>query len=124
MMSRPLMTVDELKTMPRFHFIIAKTGCNPMKTKLDLFFKWGIELNNEYEADDGNVREVHYAGKDELIEEIEKREGIKAPPESVFSARRSSAGGGMDVTFAPPVEELNNPHGGGFRVDGQKPNKN
>lgn len=41
MMSRSLMTVDELKTMPRFHFIIAKTGVNPMRTKLDLFFKWG-----------------------------------------------------------------------------------
>ena len=122
MMSRPLMTVDELKTMPRFHFIIAKTGCNPMKTKLDLFFKWGIELDNEYEADAGNVRKVHYAGKDELIAEIEKREGVQAPRDSSFSSRRSSAGG-MDVTFAPPVEELNNPHGGGFRVDGQKQNK-
>ena len=40
MMSRPLMTVDELKTLPRFHFIITKTGCHPMRTKLDLFFNW------------------------------------------------------------------------------------
>ena len=75
MMSRPLMTVDELKTLPRFHFIVAKTGCNPMKTKLDLFFKWGIKLDDKYEAEKSEVRKVYYAGKDELIQEIEKREG-------------------------------------------------
>lgn len=80
MMSRALMTADELKTLPKFHFIIAKTGCNPMRTKLDLFFKWGIELDDAYEADKNEVREVHYAGKDALIAEIEKREGYVAPP--------------------------------------------
>ena len=87
MMSRPLMTVDELKTLPKFHFIVAKTGCNPMRTKLELFFKWGIQLDEEYEVDKSEVRRVAYAGKDELIEEIEKREG-KYP----FGAERLSAG--------------------------------
>ena len=119
MMSRPLMTVDELKTLPKFHFIIAKTGCNPMRTKLDLFFKWGIELNDEYEADKNEVREVHYAGKDALIAEIEKREGYVAPP----MARRAPArGGGIHFTPAP-IEERNNPARGGFRVGGQNHNK-
>ena len=66
------MTVDELKTLPRFHFIIAKTGAHPMKTKLDLFMKWGISLDKKFEVDKNNVREVHYAGKDQLIAEIEK----------------------------------------------------
>ncbi|MDO4563346.1 MAG: type IV secretory system conjugative DNA transfer family protein [Clostridia bacterium] len=75
MMSRPLMTVDELKTMRKFHFIVAKTGCNPMRTKLDLFFKWGIELNNNFETDNRSVREVCYAGKEALMAEIEKRVG-------------------------------------------------
>ena len=74
MMARPLMTVDELKTLPKFHFIIAKTGCHPMKTKLDLFFNWGIVLDKEYEVEKKEVRKVHYAGKDSLIAEIEKRE--------------------------------------------------
>lgn len=119
MMSRPLMTVDELKTLPRFHFIIAKTGCNPMRTKLDLFFKWGIELNNAYEAGKNEVREVHYAGKDALIAEIEKREGYVAPP----MARRAAArGGGINFTPAP-IEERSNPARGGFRVGGQKHDK-
>ena len=87
MMSRPLMTVDELKTMPRFHFIVAKTGVNPMRTKLDLVFKWGIELNDNYEAEKHEVKMVHYAGKDELIAEIERREGTGMGYGSKASAR-------------------------------------
>jgi len=41
MIERSLMTVDELKSMPKGHFIVIKTGCHPMKTRLKLFFKWG-----------------------------------------------------------------------------------
>lgn len=92
MTSRALMTVDELKTMPKFHFIIAKTGANPMKTKLDLFFKWGIELNSEYEEGKREVRTVHYAGKEKLIRAIEEKEGI-IPEEYGDSSGRSSYGG-------------------------------
>ena len=44
MIERPLMTVDELKSMPKGHFIVMKTGCHPMKTRLKLFFKWGIQF--------------------------------------------------------------------------------
>ncbi len=76
MMSRPLMTTDELKTMPRFHFIVAKTGCNPMKTVLQLFLKWGIKFGGEYCMEAKAEREVKYAGKNDifnkLIEETEQ----------------------------------------------------
>lgn len=37
MIQRPLMTPDELKTLPKGNFILAKTGCCPMHTKLPLF---------------------------------------------------------------------------------------
>lgn len=93
MMSRPLMTVDELKTLPRFHFIITKTGCHPMRTKLDLFFNWGIELKTEYEVPKKAVREVFYAGKDGLMREIEIREGKKDLPENEAASAKSAAGG-------------------------------
>ena len=93
MMSRPLMTVDELKTLPRFHFIITKTGCHPMRTKLDLFFNWGIELKTEYEVPKKAVREVFYAGKDGLMREIENREGKKEIPENESTSAKSAAGG-------------------------------
>lgn len=42
MMERPLMTADELKSMPKGQFVVMKTGFYPMKVKLKLFFKWGI----------------------------------------------------------------------------------
>ena len=103
MMSRPLMTVDELKTLPRFHFIITKTGCHPMRTKLDLFFNWGIELKTEYEVPKKAVREVFYAGKDGLMREIENREGRKEMPETV-TASAKSASGGQNMT--PVYQEI------------------
>ena len=46
MIERPLMTVDELKSMPKGHFVVMKTGCYPMKTRLKLFFKWGIKFED------------------------------------------------------------------------------
>ena len=93
MMSRPLMTVDELRTLPRFHFIITKTGCHPMKTKLDLFFNWGIELKTEYVVEKKEVRKVYYAGKDGLMLEIELREGRKEMEELSSKASKSASGG-------------------------------
>lgn len=96
MMSRALMTVDELKTMPKFHFIVSKTGANPMKTKLDLFFNWGIELNDEYMSDKNEVREVFYAGREEVIEEIRKKHGVKDEEFAEKSAKESS-GEGMEI---------------------------
>lgn len=45
MIERPLMTTDELKSMPKGHFILMKTGMHPMKTVLRLFIKWKIKLD-------------------------------------------------------------------------------
>ena len=36
MIQRPLMTPDELKSLPKGNFIVSKTGTHPMKTKLKL----------------------------------------------------------------------------------------
>lgn len=106
MMSRPLMMVDELKTLPKFHFIVAKTGCNPMKTKLELFFKWGIQLDDEYEVEKSEVRQVSYAGKDELIEEIEKREGKNSSgTERLFVRLPGTMSRSLDAPFVP-VENM------------------
>ena len=40
MMERPHMTPDELKSMPKGSFIVAKTGVHSMKVKLRLFLDW------------------------------------------------------------------------------------
>ena len=42
MMERPLLTADELKSIPKGSFIVQKTGCHPMRTRLRLFLEWGI----------------------------------------------------------------------------------
>ena len=42
MIERPLMTADELKSLPKGTFVVTKTGFNPIQVKLKLFFKWGI----------------------------------------------------------------------------------
>ncbi len=46
MMGRPLMSPDELKTLPKGNFILAKTGCCPMRTQLPLFLRWGFTLKS------------------------------------------------------------------------------
>lgn len=71
MIGRPLMTVDELKSMPKGQFIVMKTGTHPMISKLKLFFKWGINFKEEYKLPDKTARNVSYKERDELIRDIE-----------------------------------------------------
>lgn len=73
MMGRPLMSPDELKTLPKGHFILAKTGCCPMQTRLPLFLKWGIVFGEAYEVPERAAREVNYADRFELEQEILRR---------------------------------------------------
>lgn len=74
MIGRPLMTPDELKTLQKGHFILAKTGCYPMKTELRLFFKWGIQFEEEYKIEQHGARPVYYADRLILEQEIIKRQ--------------------------------------------------
>lgn len=71
MIGRPLMTVDELKSMPKRQFIVMKTGTHPMISKLKLFFKWGIKFEDEYRLPDKTARAVSYKERDELIKDVE-----------------------------------------------------
>lgn len=75
MIQRPLMTTDELKSMPKGNFILMKTGKNPMKTKLSLFTKWGIKLDREYKAEKRSLREVEYANISEIEAIIKNKYG-------------------------------------------------
>ena len=72
MMERPLLTPDELKSLPKGEFVVMKTGVHPMRVKLKLFFKWGIEFDedNPYTAADNGGRTVQYAEKKEIIDGI------------------------------------------------------
>ena len=70
MIERPLMTPDELKSLPKGTFVVMKTGFYPMKVKLKLFFKWGIAFEESYEAIENGNRKVEYANKFEIINGI------------------------------------------------------
>ena len=70
MIERPLMTPNELKSLPKGTFVVMKTGFYPMKVKLKLFFKWGIEFEEKYEVMENGDREVHYANRSELFNNI------------------------------------------------------
>ncbi len=73
MIERPLMTPDELKSMPKGEFIVMKTGTYPMKVKLKLFFKWGIIFGEPYQVPDRGDRPVHYASREKLMQAIRKK---------------------------------------------------
>ena len=75
MTGRPLMTPDELKIMPKDTFIVTRTGVKPMKTKLKLFFEWGITLDEQYDMRKPVVRKVKYADKSRIEALIEERYG-------------------------------------------------
>lgn len=60
------MSADELKSMPKGSFVVMKTGTHPMKTKLKLFFKWGIQFGEPLKMPDQGSRPVHYASKNDL----------------------------------------------------------
>lgn len=66
MIERPLMSPDELKSMPKGSFVVMKTGRHPMRTKLKLFYKWGIQFDKQLEMPDRGSRPVYYAGKEDL----------------------------------------------------------
>ena len=82
MIGRPLMTVDELKSMPKGQFIVMKTGAHPMISPLKLYFKWGIEFEEPYILPDKGARTVAYMERDELFRAIEHKypQKHKAPP--------------------------------------------
>ena len=75
MIERPLMTPDELKSIPQGSFVVMKTGTHPMQTKLRLFLDWGITFGEPYATPEHATRPVAYASRQELFLSISKRYG-------------------------------------------------
>lgn len=67
MIGRPLLIVDELKSMPKGQFIVMKTGTHPMISPLKLYFKWGISFEEPYILEDKGARTVTYMSKELLM---------------------------------------------------------
>jgi len=93
MMERPLMTPDELKSLPKGQFVVMKTGTHPMQTRLRLFLDWGITFDNVYEVPEKAERKVAYADKDELEHRILTRFHAGKAVEDVPVSDKSATGG-------------------------------
>ncbi len=81
MMERPLLTPEELRSLPKGDFVVMKTGSHPMKVHLRLFFQWGICFDEEhpYAVPEHGNRKVTYADKIEIMNAIlEKYPPIEA----------------------------------------------
>ena len=91
MIQRPLMTADELKALPKGEFIVAKTGCHPMQTKLPLFLKWGIRFEEEFSIPVYDIRKVEYADRFSLEEEIVRRNQSDADTEDFLEEMLETA---------------------------------
>ena len=76
MIERALMTPDELKSMPKGQFIVLKTGHNPMKVRLKLFFDWGIDFETPFSLGSREVKEVKYLNKEQLESAINENYGL------------------------------------------------
>ena len=91
MIERPLMTAEELKSLPKGTFIVTKTGFNPIKVKLKLYFRWGIQFEKEpFVVPLRDNRNVCYADKDTLMRAAyekyaakKKKDEEEIPPSSI-----------------------------------------
>ena len=120
MVERALMTPDELKAMPKGEFIVMKTGVHPMKVHLKLFFKWGIEFDDEhpYTVPENGNRRVQYAEKKEIQDGIME----KYHPESIFDEPVISdkVNGGSQTQVQQPVKNPPKRDIGRRNTDGKK----
>ena len=93
MIERPLLTADELKSIPKGQFVVMKTGCHPMRTRLRLFLDWGICFEDPYTLPERLDRTVKYAGREELTDAIRKKYHEDDEPRRAADARK--AGGNL-----------------------------
>ena len=74
MTSRALMTPDEIRRIKKGHYVVMMTGHNPLKTKLPLFFEWGIKLDKEQYKLEKRIRDISYISVNELEDRIVNKE--------------------------------------------------
>lgn len=136
MIERPLMTPDELKSMPKGQFVVMKTGAHPMKVRLKLFFEWGIEFDPEkpYTVKENANREVQYADRKEIMDAIVKKHHPEFLEEPPADSTVGAVSGGQSQTESQAHEpqtsptkktdkRKNNGSGGGSPVRTTPPHK-
>lgn len=80
------MTPDELKSIPKGQFIVMKTGCHPVQTRLRLFLEWGITFEEPYQVPEQARRQVQYANRLEIERAIAEKH--KQPEPTAISEKQ------------------------------------
>ena len=101
MMERPLLTPDELKSIPKGNFIVQKTGQHPMRTRLRLFLEWGITFEKPYIVPERADRAVAYANREDLERNLPQSN--KAENADMRGAYAVSGSGG--IAHEPAVDK-------------------
>lgn len=78
------MSADELKSIPKGHFVVMKTGMHPTKTRLRLFLDWGISFEEPYLVPKRENAVIRYAGREKLVAAIQE----KYPPKQKETRKR------------------------------------
>ena len=132
MIERPLMTPDELKSMPKGQFVVMKTGFHPMKVRLKLFFDWGIQFDeqNPYIAAEHGNRGVAYAEKKDIQDGIMRKYHPDLIVEQSDPDHDASDGGQTQVhaerhepTLTPPKKPRKDKNGGNSNFKTVPPNR-
>jgi type IV secretion system protein VirD4 len=100
MIERPLMTPDELKSIPKGNFVVMKTGTHPMQTRLKLYLDWGITFEEPYIVPERANRKVVYASRLELEQSILKRYPPLGTSANESTASASAQSGQTNATAA------------------------
>ena len=108
MIERPLLTADELKSLPKGNFVIMKTGVHPMRTVLRLFLDWGITFGEPYITEEKSHRKVSYADKETLEENI-MNQGLELEEdiEEIESRDGKNKSGGMTHNLSSKMDSIN-----------------
>ena len=127
MIERPLMTPDELKSMPKGQFVVMKTGAHPMKVKLKLFFNWGITFDDEnpYTVMENANRKVVYADQKALSDAVMRiyRPDLIVTEEASADSTVGAMSGGHGQTQSQSNKPQGNPLRGRTTVRSESPSQ-
>lgn len=125
MIERPLMTGDELRTLPKGSMLVTKTGAHPVITQMQLYTKWGITFDSEpYMLQDKSARPVKYVSEQDIAVAIisKNRRDIKkaitpAPPQFRSEAADETKAPEQHPSVKSPQKPLHNQRNNPLRTD-------
>lgn len=91
MIQKPLMTAEQLRSLPQDKWVLMKTRCHPTITTIRRYNQWGIKLDSPYTMPTNETREVHYANAQELMFAVHRTYTAFTPREPQESRQHISS---------------------------------